>query len=169
MNEGHKKIYESMSEHEHQRELFSWAAAAQRFGMEQACLWVDQHPQTLKRPKPTYQVQEDGRLRWMHAVPNGGNRGGDTKGRRIQGAKLKAEGVKQGVPDVFLPLPIGNYGGLYIEMKTVTGNLTKEQREFMGYARMAGYMAGICHGYREAIRTVLYYLGEEELCRKFSC
>ena len=38
--------------------------------------------------------------RWLHAIPNGGNRSA------VTGARLKAEGVKRGIPDLFLPFTI---------------------------------------------------------------
>lgn len=47
-------------------------------------------------------------LKLMHAIPNGGK-------RDIRVAlKLKEEGVKPGVPDIFLPLSRGGKHGLYI-------------------------------------------------------
>ena len=50
-------------------------------------------------------------LELFHAIPNGGKR---TLGTAI---KLKREGVKAGVPDTHLPVPSGEYCGLYIEFK----------------------------------------------------
>jgi hypothetical protein len=70
--------------------------------------------------------------RWLHANPNGGNRSA------VTGARLKAEGVKRGIPDLFLPFPIrkyiGWYHGFYIEVKTPKGSQTKEQKEFEKFA-----------------------------------
>jgi hypothetical protein len=47
-------------------------------------------------------------LRLMFAIPNGGSRD------KREAANLKAEGVKSGVPDVFLPVPRHNYLVLFI-------------------------------------------------------
>lgn len=47
----------------------------------------------------------------MHAIPNGGDRTPDV------GARMRAEGVKPGIPDTFLPVPKGIWHGLYIEFK----------------------------------------------------
>lgn len=51
-------------------------------------------------------------LFFMHHIPNGGKRDKVTAKKR-----LKAEGVKPGVPDVFLPVARKGFHGLYIEMK----------------------------------------------------
>lgn len=53
------------------------------------------------------------------AIPNGGKRSKATAG------KLKAEGVKAGVPDLFLPVARNGYHGLFIELKV---NGRKQER-----------------------------------------
>ena len=50
-------------------------------------------------------------LALLLAIPNGGARSLTTGGR------LKAEGVKAGVPDIVLPVPRGSYASLWIELK----------------------------------------------------
>lgn len=45
------------------------------------------------------------------AVPNGGER------QQIVASKMKAEGVKSGVPDVCWPVPRGRFAGLWLELK----------------------------------------------------
>ena len=50
-------------------------------------------------------------LRLLLAIPNGGLR------NKVTAGKLKAQGVKAGVPDIFLPVARGRYHGLWIEMK----------------------------------------------------
>lgn len=72
-------------------------------------------------------------LRWLYAIPNGGH-------RYIGVArKLKAEGVKAGVPDIHLPVPRGKYCGFYGELKFKTNKPTKAQQEWL-----AG-LAGVGH------------------------
>jgi len=47
----------------------------------------------------------------MFAIPNGGLR------NVIVASKLKREGVKAGIPDVFLPVARGGFIGCWIEFK----------------------------------------------------
>lgn len=54
-------------------------------------------------------------LALLHHIPNGGTRD------PVEAKHLKQQGVKNGVPDLCLPVPRGRYHGLYIEMKRRTG------------------------------------------------
>jgi len=62
---------------------------------------------------------KNGNFVWFH-VPNGGKRSIGV------GKKLKAQGVKRGVPDNHVLLDNGKT--LYIELKTTDGSLSKEQK-----------------------------------------
>lgn len=106
-------------------------------------------------------------LRWMHAIPNGGSRGDNAKSRMIRGAQMKAEGVKQGVADVFLPCPINGWHGLYIEMKKPDqrpkregskGGLSDDQILFKEHCNLHGYGWIVCYSWEEAARTIVQYL-----------
>lgn len=93
-------------------------------------------------------------LDYMFAIPNGGKRG------IVTASRLKAEGVKEGVPDTMLPFPSGQYHGLFIEMKRVDGGrVSPEQRTFMDYLISQNYFVISANGYCIARDTVLNYLG----------
>ena len=92
-------------------------------------------------------------LKLMFAIPNSGARDA------VTGAMLKAEGVKPGVPDIFLPLPVGDFHGLFIELKTAKGRPSPEQREWLMRLRHRGYAAVLCRGLDEAIETISRYVG----------
>lgn len=105
-------------------------------------------------------------LKWMHAIPNGSLRHAATA------ARLKAEGVRAGVSDVFLPCPRGDRCGLYIEMKRPAmgskrqGAVTKEQKAFISDMRAAGYAAAVCVGWRDAWETIEHYMAGGKPCEK---
>jgi VRR-NUC domain len=95
----------------------------------------------------------DSRLESLYAIPNGGD-------RRIEVArKLKAEGVKPGVPDLFLPVADKGYHGLYIEMKRLKNSSTSpEQKKFIAQLNEQGYLAVVCKGWVKAAETLIDYL-----------
>ena len=96
-------------------------------------------------------------LKLLYAVPNGGD-------RNLQVArKLKAEGVRAGVPDLCLPAPRRGYHGLYLEMKSEDGVATKEQKEFLHGVSEEGYCAVIVHGMEEGREVLEWYLGISEI------
>lgn len=157
-------LFLNLSEHQHQVELFAWAAVVGHCGLFSATQWSNQHPLHVKRKAKPTKGLGDNRLRWLHAIPNGGSRGGDKLGAAIVGARMKAGGVRRGVPDLFLPLPMGGFGGLYVELKRANGrlsNLTAEQREFRDYAQASGYAWSVCFGYMQAIDVLTKYLNLE--------
>jgi hypothetical protein len=92
-------------------------------------------------------------LRLLFAVPNGGL-------RNIRVAKdLKAEGVKAGVPDLFLLVPRGGFHGLVIEVKALNGNsTTEEQRAWIQAFLDQGYYARCCIGAEAVVNTIFAYL-----------
>jgi len=95
-------------------------------------------------------------LRLLFAIPNGGK-------RSIKTAKaLKAEGVRSGVPDLFLPVPRRGYCGCFIEMKrSKRGTISPAQAVFHAELALQGYMVLVCRGCEDAKKQVLQYLGRE--------
>ena len=91
-------------------------------------------------------------LKLMFAIPNGGARDA------VTGAILKREGVKPGVPDIFLPMPVGNFHGLFIELKTAKGRPSLQQREWLRNLSNQGYAVVLCRGLHEAIDTISRYV-----------
>ncbi len=91
-------------------------------------------------------------LALLYAVPNGGHR------HKATGARLKAEGVKRGVPDVCLPVARNGAHGLYIELKTERGKTTSEQIGWIRALRRHGYAAEVCHGWESARSMIEHYL-----------
>lgn len=91
-------------------------------------------------------------LRLLFAVPNGGDR------HPAVAAKMKAEGVKPGVPDYLLPVARGGFHGLALELKTATGSASREQKQWISDFREQGYRAEVCKGWEQAFNTIKEYL-----------
>lgn len=168
-----ESLLKSGKESANQKALFAWAAIARHRGFAAADAWA---AGVALSPGLAWANPEP-RLEWLYAVPNGGARGDSALSRQIRGAQLKAEGVKAGVPDIFLPVPIWEwnptgvdkvvkYCGLYIELKRPelkpkrygNGGLSNEQMAFAEYANANGYLWVCSYGWREAANAIKLYL-----------
>ncbi|QAU22874.1 VRR-NUC domain-containing protein [Dyella sp. M7H15-1] len=89
----------------------------------------------------------------LYAIPNGGER------NKIIAAKLKAEGVRKGVPDLHLPVPRAGYCGLYVEMKRRKGGVvSEEQRVWIARLAEQGHRVEVCKGWEQARDVIVSYL-----------
>lgn len=96
-------------------------------------------------------------LRLMFAIPNQGKRS------PAAAAWLRAEGLKPGVPDVFLPAPRGGWAGLFLELKAVGAPKPRiEQLDWHIALRQAGYEVTVCVGWDAARRAIEDYLSLDE-------
>ena len=90
-----------------------------------------------RAPVPTESVEQQLLFRWarfyvskypelalLYHIPNGGSR------RKSEAGRFKAEGVKAGVPDLFLPAARENFHGLYIEIFLSTPSGWRATRAF---------------------------------------
>lgn len=92
-------------------------------------------------------------LNLLYHVPNGGSR------HKAEAGRLRAEGVKAGVPDLCLPVARGQYHGLYIELKRQRGGRTSDhQSEWLDALSAQGYKAALCYGWEQAAGTIIEYL-----------
>lgn len=97
-------------------------------------------------------------LQWLFAIPNGGERGKGVAGR------LKAEGVKPGVPDLCLPLARHGVHGLYVELKRpksvgrTEGVVSSFQKQWHAALKNNGYGVAVCYGWIEARDCLIRYL-----------
>lgn len=165
------------NEHAEQVALFMWANMARNFGVEAAA-------NVSSYIVPGFALKNWGlqgfgsrfddirgesvavmsahgieKLAWLHAIHNQGH------GDAIRGGKAKAEGVKAGVADVFLPVPMTYYdtdiefSGLYLELKRKEGGTPSiDQLCFQRDMRAAGYKCEIVHGWELARDEILSYL-----------
>lgn len=94
-------------------------------------------------------------LRLLHHIPNGGSR------NVVEAHNLRLQGVRKGVPDICLPVPSGQYHGLYIELKRrIGGAVSDEQRGWLDALNRMGYRAVVCKGWESARDEILRYLHE---------
>lgn len=89
----------------------------------------------------------------LYHVPNEGNRG------VVGGVKANREGLKKGVPDLCLPVAMGQYHGMYIELKRQRGAYpTEEQVWWLEQLSRNGYCVCWCRGFEEARHAIMDYL-----------
>lgn len=154
-------LCKSGKEHGEQTALFCWAACAAKFGFAYAGDDLAYDHRTRGSLSfhfgPSYTIPE---LERLHAIHNQGH------GDAVRGARAKAEGVRAGVPDIFLPAPKFHHGfaGLYVELKQTkyrnakNMGLTGDQPGWIDYLRLAGYKVEIAFGWREAAAAIMRYV-----------
>lgn len=102
-------------------------------------------------------------LELLLAIPNGAYYGGHWSVAN----RMKEEGVKKGVPDIFLPVPmtylnegqvVGMKAGLWIEMKAGKNKTSPDQDWWIGKLRDMGYRVEVCYSAEDAIKIIKEYL-----------
>ena len=97
-------------------------------------------------------------MRMLYHVPNEGKRS------QANGARLKSEGLRAGVPDINLDVARGEYHGLRIEMKRRRGErVSPEQAAWLEALREQGYAAIVARGWEEAADAIEKYLRGDRL------
>ncbi len=107
-------------------------------------------------------------LKWLFAVPNGFFA---TPGQK---AKMKAEGLKDGVPDIWLPILStawncefnrNKFYGLVIELKipdkktkNELSGTSSEQKEWIAHLLTQGYACYVAYGWEDARDMIIAYL-----------
>ena len=115
----------------------------------------------MKQPEHILQVNcvNYFRLRYpkglIYAIPNGGQR------NVIVAAKLKAEGVLSGVPDLHIPIAQKGFHGLYIELKNgKAGKVSDNQLTIMEKLQSEGYRCEVCRSFDEFRNVVDNYFNQ---------
>jgi hypothetical protein len=91
-------------------------------------------------------------LRWLYHCPNGEYRSKATAKR------LKAMGVKPGVPDLILPVPMHGYTGLVIELKMGKNTPSPDQRRWLEHFASIGWKTAVHYSCDAAISEIEEYL-----------
>ncbi len=74
------------------------------------------------------------------------------------GARLKAEGMRKGTPDMLLAVPRGDCCSLWIEMKSSTGKLSESQKLMLKRLTAVGAATVVCRSAIEATSAITAYL-----------
>lgn len=98
----------------------------------------------------------------IFAIPNGGKRGKSVAG------KLKVEGVKAGVLDLFISVARHGFHGYYLEIKAGDNKPTQKQLEWIRRFREQGYLCNVFWDDKDKIiASIEWYLeGDERPCRQ---
>ena len=96
----------------------------------------------------------DPRYQYLFHIPNESVGG---QGWLIRNRQL---GVKAGVPDLFYPVPMKGYHGLFIEMKSETGRLSQQQKKWLKALADLGYKCVVAHGWEQARRELEEYIND---------
>jgi hypothetical protein len=113
----------------------------------------------LAQPVPVEHLEQVAFIRWFRlqfpgilvfSIPNGSYLAGDIAARARQVARLKAEGMLPGVPDLEIP-----EWNLYIEMKRQRGGgLSADQVRIHDALRRAGKTVMVAKGWEDAADQV---------------
>jgi len=98
------------------------------------------------------QVSKYPQLKLLFHIPNGGTR------NKIEAGHLKAQGVKAGVPDIFLPVARVGYHGLWIELKVGKNKTSHEQDKWIADLNEQDFAVSVCYSWVEASEHLKFYL-----------
>ena len=141
------------SESRHQIGVMEWCKVASQYGLELAnntlSYDIDSYCENNRYLKKSDKFDC---LKWIYAVPNGDERKPQVR------LRLNHEGVKSGVEDLALDVPVGQYHGLRIEMKAKNGKQSEKQKEWQKFHNDNGYKSVVCHSFNEAVYEIVYYI-----------
>lgn len=101
----------------------------------------------------------------LFSIPNGAYLAGHIGARKKQLEKLKKEGLKPGVSDLFLMIAAHDSHGLFLEMKDVgkkETSVSDSQKNHIAEAIKQGYQAIVAYGSQDAIEKIKKYLSTDK-------
>lgn len=116
-----------------------------------------------KKPSQNEHQLQVSCVKWFHAnyhqyaemlfaIPNGGQR------NIIVASKLKAEGVKPGVPDLMLAVPMKGFSGLFIELKVGKNTTSDNQVRMINNLRKQGYQCKVVYDLSQFMSIINEYI-----------
>lgn len=77
-------------------------------------------------------------------------------------SRMKAEGLKKGMPDLGVFYPTKHHPGMFIEFKSPKGKLTESQCDMLELLAARGYYCCACWTLEAAISEMRGYLNEQD-------
>lgn len=74
--------------------------------------------------------------------------------------KMVSLGYRKGIPDVMIYTPSGGKVGLALELKTLKGRASVDQRRWIQELKSYGWDAQVVYGYDRAVEALLAYFPE---------
>lgn len=95
-------------------------------------------------------------LLWCHVA-------NERKTSPAAGARLKAKGVKSGVPDVMIFKAVLSYVGLAIELKIKPNKVSENQKKWLETLERNEWAVKVCYSIEEVMDTVEKYIKDEKV------
>ena len=76
--------------------------------------------------------------------------------------KTRAPGQRAGTPDLFLPVPRGDYAGLWLELKRPGNDLQPSQHKVLRRLHRAGYAVEVAWTHAQAVYVLRCYVETPE-------
>ena len=89
--------------------------------------------------------------------------GGQYQPYQSQRNKARSTGYSKGFPDLFLYEARNGYHGLALEIKTIKGRATKEQKEWIEALNERGYKAVIVKGLPDILNCIDSYFNHQSM------
>ena len=89
--------------------------------------------------------------------------GGQYQPFQSQRNKARSTGYSKGFPDLFLYEARNGYHGLALEIKTIKGRATKEQKEWIEALNERGYKAVIVKGLPDILNCIDSYFNHQSM------
>ena len=88
--------------------------------------------------------------------------GGQYQPFQSQRNRARKTGYVKGFPDLFIYEARNGYHGLALEIKTIKGTVTKEQKEWIEALNDRGYKAEVVKGLPNILKLIDNYLNEND-------
>lgn len=97
-------------------------------------------------------------LALLHHVANAGGYKGGYRSNAARATQMKRQGVRNGVPDLCLPVPRGGFHGFYGELKVGKNKPSPAQQEWVAALTNQGYYVVVRWGWEAMVQEIFRYI-----------